>query len=267
MRVATVSLFVLLSSFYASSVWAAGVGVDGTLYDLPGNPLSNTQVELQNGEGKIVKTAISNAQGHYQFADVSPGIYVMQATQNDSILGSTLLTIANAEDVHKDLKLADSQTLNVIITQRRQEVRNSLSPTTGTNAYKLNQQSIEALPQGADMSFDKILLQAPGVAEDSAASGSLHIRGEHANLQYRINGILLPDGISGFGEMIDSHIIQNATLLDGALPAQYGFRTAGVIDIDTKSGFQNEGTATMMGGSNGTLQPSVNYGGTYGNAD
>ena len=106
-----------------------------------------------------------------------------------------------------------------------------------------------------------------GLRKNSAASGNLHIRGEHANVQYRLNGILLPDGINGFGDTIDTHSIESATLLDGALPAQYGFRTAGVIDIVTKNGFQNGGTASMLGGSNGTLQPSFSYGGTADNLD
>jgi outer membrane receptor protein involved in Fe transport len=156
--------------------------------------------------------------------------------------------------------------MNVVVAQR-QQTRNTLSPTTGTSAYKIDQQAIQALPQGEDTPLDKVLLQMPGVAEDSAASGSLHIRGEHANVQYRLNGILLPDGISGFGDTIDPHIIESATLLDGVLPAQYGFRTAGVIDINTKTGFLNEGNASVMGGSNGTLQASASYAGTIDNAD
>lgn len=265
MRIVTIFLFALLSSFCAPSARASGVGVDGALYDLSGNPLANTQIKLQNGQGEIVKTATSNAQGHYQFTNVPAGSYVMLATHNDAVLGSMLLTTTN-EDVHKDLKLEDSQKMNVVISQRR-EMRNSLSPMTGTSSYKLDEAAIASLPQGEDTPLNKILLQAPGVAEDSAASGSVHIRGEHANLQYRLNGILLPDGISGFGDTIDSHIVEKATLLDGTLPAQYGFRTAGIIDIDTKNGFQNNGTASFMGGSNGTLQPSVSYGGTTGNLD
>ncbi|HEU0117458.1 MAG TPA: TonB-dependent receptor [Alphaproteobacteria bacterium] len=154
-----------------------------------------------------------------------------------------------------------------VFRQRQEEMRNSLSPQTGTSAYKMDAQSIAALPQGEDTPVDKILLQAPGVAEDSAASGGLHIRGEHADLQYRLNGILLPDGISGFGDTLDPHMIASATLLDGTLPAQYGFRTAGIVDIITKTGFENGGSASFMGGSNGTLAPSVSYGGVLNSAN
>ncbi len=39
------------------------------------------------------------------------------------------------------------------------------------------------------------------MAEDSF--GQLHVRGEHANLQYRINEVLLPEGIDGFGAELD----------------------------------------------------------------
>ena len=54
---------------------------------------------------------------------------------------------------------------------------------------------------------EKVLLQAPGVSQDSAASGSLHVRNDHANLQFRINGVMLPDGVTGFGSILDTGLI------------------------------------------------------------
>ncbi len=80
------------------------------------------------------------------------------------------------------------------------------------------------------------MLQAPGVSQDSAASGELHVRNEHANIQYRINGIMLPDGVGAFGQIIDTGIVGSLALITGALPAQYGLRTAAVLDIQTKAG-------------------------------
>ena len=98
--------------------------------------------------------------------------------------------------------------------------------------------------------MEKFLLQAPGVSQDSAASGDLHVRNEHANVQYRINDILLPDGVSGFGLMLQTRLSVPLTLLDGALPAQYGLHTAGVVDIQTRNGtYQPGGSLTVYGGS------------------
>ena len=53
-------------------------------------------------------------------------------------------------------------------------------------------------------------------------------------------------------------------LLDGALPAQYGLRTAGVVDITTKSQFAPGGNVAIYGGSLGTVSPSFEYGGATG---
>jgi outer membrane receptor protein involved in Fe transport len=109
--------------------------------------------------------------------------------------------------------------------------RNQLSPDTGSTLYRFNKQDIESLPLGESTPLNQVLLQSPGVVQDSF--GALHMRGDHANLQYRINGILIPEAISGFGQILDTRIAGQVNVITGALPAQYGYRTAGVIDIKT----------------------------------
>jgi outer membrane receptor protein involved in Fe transport len=145
------------------------------------------------------------------------------------------------------------------------QARQNIVAPIGATSYQINHQNIEALPQGNNTTLDKVLLQFPGVTQDSAASGELHVRNEHANLQYRINGIMLPDGVGGFGQILDTGIIGSLALLTGALPAQYGLRTAGVLDIQTKAdAFNNSGSVSLYGGSHGTITPSFEYGGTVG---
>src|SRR6266478_3264639 len=87
------------------------------------------------------------------------------------------------------------------------EARQNIVAPIGATSYQVNHQAIEALPQGNNTTLDKALLQFPGVTQDSAASGELHVRNEHANLQYRINGIMLPDGVGGFGQILDTGIV------------------------------------------------------------
>jgi outer membrane receptor protein involved in Fe transport len=142
--------------------------------------------------------------------------------------------------------------------------QNILAPL-GAGTYQLSQQAIDALPQGVNTGLDKVLLQTPGVTQDSAASGDLHVRNEHGNVQYRINGIQLPDGVGAFGQILDTGIIGRLSLITGALPAQYGLRTAGVVDIQTKAdAFNNTGSVSLYGGSHGTITPYFEYGGTVG---
>ena len=164
-----------------------------------------------------------------------------------------------------------TQTLNitpvpafVLETEKLDQVRRDIYAPIGANSYQIDQKTIDALPAGDNTSFDKVLLQAPGVSQDSAASGDLHIRNEHANVQYRIDGILLPDGVSGFGQFLDTSFVGTLALLDGVLPAQYGLHTAAVVDIQTRSVFTQGGSVSMYGGSHDTLMPSMEYGGTIG---
>src|SRR5690348_15133166 len=144
------------------------------------------------------------------------------------------------------------------------EARNGLSPSTGSSEYKIDQQAIAQLPLGASTPLNQVILQAPGVVQDSF--GQLHVRGDHANLQYRINGVMLPESISGFGQVLDTRAIASLTFLTGALPAQYGYRTAGVVEIETKSGAQlgNGGNIGLYGGSFGTFNPGVELHGNRG---
>jgi hypothetical protein len=143
--------------------------------------------------------------------------------------------------------------------------RQTILAPTGANSYRMTSEAVESRPQGSNASLDKVLLAAPGVTQDSAAGGDLHVRNEHANVQYRINGIMLPDGVGAFGQILDTGIVGSLALLTGVLPVQYGLRTAGVVDIQTKaSAFDNSGTVSVYGGSRGSITPSIEYGGTVG---
>jgi hypothetical protein len=133
-------------------------------------------------------------------------------------------------------------------------------------SYAVSQDAIKALPGGANQQFNQILLQIPGVSQDGG--GQFHVRDDHANLQYRINGTILPEGLAVFGQTLSPRLIDHFALLTGALPAQYGLRTAGIMDITTKSGlFAKGGQVSLYGGSHGSINPSFDYGGSSGDTN
>ena len=145
--------------------------------------------------------------------------------------------------------------------------REDIVPSLGATSYEITSAQIATLSQGANAPFSQVILRAPGVAQDSSANGDLHIRGEHANLQYRINNVLLPEGISGFGLELDPRFVKSLQLVTGSLPAQYGFRTAGIVDIQTKgSGVAQGGEASLYAGSFGTIRPSFELAGATGSS-
>ena len=153
-----------------------------------------------------------------------------------------------------------------VIARRLDIARQQIQPSLGASTYQFTPQALETIPQGENAPMNQVLLQAPGVAQDSF--GQVHLRGEHANLQFRINGVQLPEGLSVFGQALTSRFANSVTLITGALPAQYGFQTAGVVDIQTKTGTTNPGLSlSMYGGSWDWLEPSFDYGGRAGPVD
>lgn len=152
-----------------------------------------------------------------------------------------------------------------VVAKELNAARVNIEPQLGASAYKLTNDAIQDLPGGPNTPINDAILQMPGVDQDSAANGGLHVRNEHLNVQYRVDGITLPDGVSFFGQDLSTRFVDSMTLITGALPAQYGLRTAGIVDIQSKSGlFQPGGAITLSGGSHGTFNPSLEYAGSAG---
>jgi len=231
--------------------------ITGTIQDAQGQPIDNAEVELEDASGKELAKSSSDQQGHFSFAHIASGNYAVITSKNGYDAGTGKLSVRADGDADATIAItldasAALPTID-IAAERLDRARNGILVETGSSAYHISGQDIAALPQGADTSFNQVLLQAPGVAQDSF--GQLHVRGDHANLQYRLNGILLPESISGFGQTLDTRFIDNVNLLTGALPAQYGYRTAGIVDIQTKTGqLTPSGDIGMVIGSNNTRQ-------------
>jgi hypothetical protein len=190
------------------------------------------------------------------------------ATSETTAAASAEVTVLNggsADELQPIVVTAQRLKLSLESKELDEARDRDLLPKLGATAFDIDQQAIDALPQGKNTPLDKVLLQAPGVSYDSAISNpDFHVRNEYSNVQYRINGIQLPDGVSALGPVLGSGFVGNLNLLDGTLPAQYGLRTAGVVDITAKEQSDPGGNVDIYGGSWGTISPSVEYGGSAG---
>ena len=172
------------------------------------------------------------------------------------LVGSTALVSHSARASEIVADAATPSLDEIIVTAKRLDAaRDAILPSLGASKYTFDRSAITTQPQGQDRSLNSVLLQAPGVAQDG--DDEIHIRNEHGNVQYRLNGVIIPESISGFGQTVDTRIAQSIELLTGTLPAQYGYRTAGVVNITTQAGaFDLDGDVGIYGGSNGNFEPS-----------
>jgi outer membrane receptor protein involved in Fe transport len=242
---------------------AATQDVTGTVNDALGRPIPAAALTLQDAQGKTAAKTTSDTEGHFTLKGIAPGVYAVVANKKDFKPATAIVTVTKSGAKPVQLALQAKELSVAVVAQRLNQSRNALSPETGGSVYRFSEQAIQELPQGNNTPLNQVLLQAPGVAQDSF--GQLHVRGDHANLQYRINGVQLPEGITGFGQVLSPRFANSISLLTGALPAQFGLRTAGIVDIKTKDGLlDNLADVDFYGGQRGTEEPSFEYGGSKG---
>ena len=259
-------LLLFAQTLSAHAFAAAGnAAMSGTITDTQGHAVENAEVSIQDSTGATVRQTRTGRDGHFTVEGLEAGTWAAVVSTKGGGSTTRITTVEPGQaSPPLDIVLDSNAPLDVTVNaQRLDRARNGLSPETGSSVYRITQADIDALPQGDNTPLNQVLLQAPGVANDSY--GQLHVRGDHADLQYRINGVVIPEPISGFGQSLDTRIIDQVNLLTGALPAQYGYRTAGIVDIRTKSGDTgNGGSIDVYGGSHQTLQTSADVFGSQG---
>ncbi|MDV6330216.1 TonB-dependent receptor [Asticcacaulis sp. 201] len=178
-------------------------------------------------------------------------------------MGAGIANAQTADTQTADAKTSDGTEATTVVTIRARKLdaaRQTIQPDTGASSYVMPEALVKNLPGGENVGLNQVILQAPGVAQDSY--GQLHVRGDHNNIQFRLNGIILPEGLSSFGQVLSPRYAKSIELDTGALPAEYGLRTAGVVNITTQTGLKTGGTVSVYGGSHGLYQPSITYGGS-----
>ena len=141
-----------------------------------------------------------------------------------AIMALSAASLAHAEGAAPQ----DTSVSEVVVTSRRlNDARATIEPSLGATTYSVTNATIQALPAGDNQQLSQVVLQLPGVVQDGR--GQLHVREDHNGLQYRLNGVILPEGISVFGQTLSPRLVGKLDVLTGALPAQYGLRTAGIV--------------------------------------
>lgn len=217
-------------------------------------------IEVKSQDGEIVSSGVSNDAGEFKVSVPDGGTYSVSAVQETYRSEYVVLTLG--EEPPKPLTLTLSKTEEVAL-----EVVSSLPPIqtkASSETYSLSRKEIEVLPRGNNIALDQLLLTIP-----SAVYGSLkqvHIRQDHANLQFRIDGVPIPDTVSStFSDVITPRAWERADIVLGGMEANVGNKTTALIDITTKSGTRpGFGSVQMFGGSNNTINPSFEYGGAIG---
>ena len=176
-----------ITSAEAATPKSARQTISGAVKDALGRPMSGVGLALQNRAGKVTMKLRSGADGRFTFSNVTPGVYAIVAQKSSFKTATAIVTVTSRGGKTIEIALESEAALSMqVVAKRLDKSRNGLSPETGGSVYRFNETTLQELPHGNNTSLNQVLLQAPGVVQDSY--GHLHVRGDHANLQYRING-------------------------------------------------------------------------------
>ena len=240
--------------------------VSGIARDALQRPLDGVQIRLEAPDRRVIAHGTTQRDGKYTLPAVAPGVYSLIGEKTGFATATTVVTVGT-KAVASDLTLESNQALDMkVAAERLAAARSEIEPRIGATTYTIDQRAIQDQPGGSNIPLNQTLLQAPDVSQDSF--GQIHLRNDHANIQYRINGVILPEGISYFGQSLTSRFASSIDLITGSLPAQFGLVTTGIVDIQTKSGaFEPGGSIGFYGGSHGWMEPSAEDAGSVGNVN
>ena len=251
--------------FFSSAIAWAGVdsSVVGTVTDSDVIAVSGAQVQLVSATGQMLRESASEMAGNFSFFPVSFGSYQIhiQAQGYNSTTVTVNVGSDSAARVDVQLVRASDPVKEYVVNVK--EKRNLVQATSSGSKTDISKDDIKTRPGGENISLPKLLASTtPGVVQ--GPFGQMFIRGNHANIQYQIDGVQLPDSMAGtFGDSFSPRNIDHMEVITGGISAEYGERLSAVMNIVTKSGPETpEGEAQISYGSYGTLNPQANYGGS-----
>jgi outer membrane cobalamin receptor len=250
---AALSLCVLATAVPARA--SVDAVVSGLVEDALLHPLPGVTVVLHDTAGRTVATVLTGPDGRFKFPGVALGDYTVEASLPGLVPEHQHVQLASSQVTDLELVLVNEG--EVVTIQEDWAVP---QPTRATGSVSaISRQTLKELPGGEDRPVTDVIATQPGFVPD--ALGNVYARGNHANIQYQIDGIPVPDSVGSlFAASIPTRLVQSLEIITGGMPAEFGDRLGAVVNLVTRAaGDQPEGSAQVRYGSFNTVEPSATY--------
>ena len=253
------SLSILFTSARAHATTDAVL--QGTVYDEVQRPIEGAVVVLHDAGGVTVRSLATAKDGGYVFHGIPFGDYTVEASAPDRVENHQHVRVMSAETQTIDLYCLLPRFVSHVV-ERPPEVK--APPRATGSVQSLDRAALATLPAGEDRAITDVLATQAGFVGD--AFGNVYVRGNHANVQYQLDGVPIPDSVGSlFAQALPVRLIQNLEILTGGMPAEFGDRLAAVVNVSTRHASSTpEGTAQVRYGSFQTVEPSLTYSRTLG---
>ncbi len=229
--------------------------VAGVVDDAFLHPLAGATVVIHDAQGNTVAKEVTGADGSFSFAGVPFGDYTVEASAPGLVGDHQHLQIGSNQVANLELTLVSSEE---VITVDEDWAVPPPPKATGSVAT-MTRQTLDELPGADDRPVTDVVGTQPGFVVD--ALGNVYARGNHANVQYQIDGVPVPDSVGSlFAASIPVRLIQNLEIYTGGMPAEFGDRLGAVVNLTTRrAGDHPEGNAQVRYGSYNSVEPGATY--------
>ena len=229
--------------------------ISGTTTDATsGQPLPSVEISVSQN-GRVVFNTSTSDFGRFAIHNLDAGTYTVSAhfigyrpESKDVVVGSDEGATARVDFAMTSVP-ASLATIEV-----QASVPLAINTRTGNQTFKQNQY------HGAPTNTTSQILQQSITGAVRAPTGEVHIRGQHAEYTYYVDGVPVPAGISGsLNELFDPEVVNQIDFQTGGWDAEYGNKNTAVVNISTKiptGGFHAD--LSTYAGTFGTNGQSVN---------
>ncbi len=256
-------LLVSLAGAARSAFAAATAGqIHGRVTGPDGKPLAAVTVVLVNEISGHRQEARTGADGTYLLYNVPPNPYHLTVEVQGFQPFHADLDVRGSVPILKDVALSLAATATEAVHGEKEPVElETDDPSTHIDIDKsLIRRSPAAMPGRA---FESIVTSTPGFSQDE--NGRYHFQGGHSQQLLVIDGQPIGDQVGiTFSNSLDPGVAENVTIVTGGIPAEYGEKANGVINLTTRSGLGTNGVKgdISVGGARfGTGSASVSAGG------
>jgi len=203
--------------------------IAGTVADsTTGKPLPGGEIRVMQN-GSVVATAVTDAFGRFIIHNLAAGDYAVEIRYLGYHAVTRQTTLGQTEaQVSIDVRLVPIP-INLEAVEVRAAVPLAVDTRTGNQIFKQNDY------HGAPTNTTSQILQQSIVGAARAPTGEVHIRGQHAEYTYYVDGVPVPSGISGsLNELFDPEVVNQIDFQTGGWDAEYGGKNAAVVNVNTR---------------------------------
>lgn len=253
------AILIALIPFQQVSAQARIGAVQGTVSDPTGARVTNAKVTITQPVTGYTQTTQTDQQGAFKLVNVPFNTYKIRAEAQDFQPAEQAIDLESTIPTNIDLALSlTATTAAVTVTTDNAAVLETDRTSSDTD---INQTILER-PMGAAPSraIESMVASTPGFVTDD--NGRMHPRGSESQVQYVVDGVPITDNLSAiFSTSIDARTLRTVEVLTGGIPAEFGDKLAGVINVNTKSGLEGptQGGVSLSGGSFSTGEIAADF--------